>query len=261
MLRMTLTTITLLLASQSLIVQAKEFTFYNASSLANREWACRYTMTHKIDNRTYDPNTGRYKTNYRSGGQQTYKSTTSTILSLKPGNSWDAGKAWILKVTHNRDNNNETKFEAWKGFYHFYGDGNDADNLILKIGFVRKYDGDKNNHRISWKLDTDFDKKGARIDIPLDEQTVPSKRVSLSVVKGYFVDSKGNQTLLRDEPYGILEKLAGRGSIRTVYSTEFIDLGESIEMSDSSAATILRSTGLGNSLPTGCRLHQRRVSK
>ena len=264
MLRATLTTITLLIASQSLFAQEKKFSFYNARSLVNREWSCTYTMTKKdyskksnqyASTRTYNRRTRRYTTKYKPTPNPTYKSTSSTILSLKSGNSWGKGKAWILKVTQNGSNKNQTTYEAWKGFYSFYGDGDDEDNLILSLGFVRKYSGRKQQNRISWTLDTRYEKKGADLHIPLDEKTVPHKRVTLSVVKGYFVDSKGQRTILRDEPYGILQKLSGQGDIKTVYSTGFIGLGESVEMNDSSASTILSSTVLGKSLPTGCRLH------
>lgn len=253
--RILLTTITLFLVSQPLSAQEESSSIYNARSLVNREWACSYTATQKDYNSKSTQHAGRYTTNYQPSNYPTYQSSSSTILSLKPGDSWGEGKAWILKVTDNGSNQNQIKYEAWKGFYYFYGDGDDEDNLILKIGFVRKYDGQKQQDRISWTLDTRYEKKGARIDIPLDEQTVPSNRISLSVIGGFFVDSKGRPTIRRYEPSGFLENLIGEGDIQDLYSTEFIELGKTIEMNDSSAATILVSTGLGESLPTGCKLH------
>lgn len=270
MTRILLTTIVLLTTSQSLFAEEGKSIIHNGTSLVNRDWASISTTTYKIDtrrsqqyasNRTSNPFSRRYRTNYRAPATQTYQSTTSTILSLKPGDSWSKGKAWLLKVTKNGSNKNQTTYKAWKGFYTFYGDGDDEDNLILKVGFVRKYSGEQNRGRISWSFDSHYEKQGARIDIPLDDQTVPSKRISLSVVKGFFVDSKGNQTIKRSEPYGILERISGKGSIEELYSIDFWSKGSTVELNDSSAATILSSTGLGKSPPTGCRLHGRVFSK
>lgn len=267
--RKLLTMFVLLIITQPLMAQGKSHTLYNARSLVDREWACTYTITKKDYTKrssTYASNSRRSRqsrrtTGYRPPQYPSYQATVSTVLSLKPADNWDQGKAWILKVTQNGGGKNRIQYEAWKGFYHFYADSEDDDNLILQLGFVRKYDGVKSFSQISWTLDADYEKKGAQVDIPLDEQSVPRRQITLSAVKGFFVDSKGRPTLRRDEPYGFLEKLSGKGRIMDVYSTGFIGLGKTVTLNDSSVATLLKSSGLGQSLPTGCRLHNRRVSK
>ncbi|QDT45183.1 hypothetical protein Pan241w_53020 [Gimesia alba] len=246
-------------ASQSLIAFAESKPIYNARSLVDRDWACAYSITHTDYNRSTfadnDQSTNRRTTRYGASQPSKYNSTVSTILSLKPVEAWDEGKAWILKATENDGNTNQTTYESWKGFYQFLGDPDDDENLVLRLGFTRKYSGKKSLNGITWSLDTRYEKKGADIFIPLDGRTVPKNRITLSVVEGFFVNSQGEPTIVRHEPYGFLQKLSGVGDIKTVYSTGFIGLGDTVVMKDVPVEVLLKSTGLLNSLPTGCKLH------
>ncbi|QDT27873.1 hypothetical protein Enr10x_32080 [Gimesia panareensis] len=259
MTRLLLTTATFLFASQSLIAFAESDLIYNARSLIDREWACSYKITHTDYNRSTladnDHSTRRRTTRYGASQPSNYISTVSTILSLKPGEKWDEGKAWILKATENDGNTNRTTYQSWKGYYQFLGDPDDDENLVLRLGFTRQYSGKKRLSGITWSLDTRYEKKGADIFIPLDGRTVPQNRITLSVVEGFFVDSQGEPTIVRHEPYGFLQKLSGVGDIKTVYSTGFIGLGDTVVMRDVLVEELLKSTGLLNSLPTGCKLH------
>tara|TARA_R110002111_G_scaffold164386_3_gene230568 strand:+ start:21425 stop:22213 length:789 start_codon:yes stop_codon:yes gene_type:complete len=258
--RFIFTVVAFLFASQSLIAFAESEPIYNAMSLVDRDWACAYSITHTDYNRsTFADNgqsTSRRTTRYGASQPSKYNSTVSTVLSLKPGENWDEGKAWILKATENDGNTNQTTYESWKGYYQFLGDPDDDENLILRVGFTRKYSGKKSLNGITWSLDTRYEKKGAYIYIPLDGRTVPQNRITLSLTEGFFVNSQGEPTIVRDEPYGFLQKLSGQGDIKRVHSMGFIGMGDTVVMKDAPVEVILKSTGLLNSLPTGCKLHR-----
>jgi len=231
----------------------------NAQSLVDREWGQLQTITkHQTSGRGYSTGSrSRRSSRYRGFTPRTtaYTAQKATLLSLRPGDQWSQGKAWIITAEKNPENLGATAYQAFKGVYTFYNDPQDRDNLILQIGFTRKYTGNASGERIVWNLDSGYEKRGARIDIPLEERMVPFGEITFSVVSGFFVDSSGQRTIRRYEPSGFLERLSGIGQIKKVRNTEFVGLGETLQLKERGVANLFKTFGLDQSPPPSFKPH------
>ena len=145
------------------------------------------------------------------------------VLSLRPGEKWHKGTAWFFK----EQASNTT---VWKGSYTLSHRAKD-DTLLISIGFSRKYALERRqaNQNGKWQLDPRYEPKGMVLELALENRTIPSKEITLSVTDSFFVDQNGDPTTRRDEPYGLIQKLKGQGDVRTAY-LDVVKLGTIITL-------------------------------
>lgn len=188
----------------------------NASSIVDRDWVATQTHSSAGYSRATQPR------------------QSHMVMSLRSDDDIGKGKAWIL---HFPVTGAPT---AWKGYYGLTYDGNDDDNLILSLRMTRKYVGSYGaNSAIVWDLESDWEAVGVVADLPIADNTVPSK-LTITARRAFFVDSKGNLTRRYDEPSGFLDRIRYGKEEELPYNIDFFPEGETYRFVDYSAPEILK---------------------
>ena len=133
------------------------------------------------------------------------------VLSLRPGEKWNKGTAWFFTELTSTSS-------AWKGDYSLSYRAKD-DTLLISIGFSRKYALERRqaNQNGKWQLDPRYEPKGMVLELALENKTIPTKEITVSVTDSFFSDENGNPITRRSAPYGLIQKLQGQGDVRKVY--------------------------------------------
>jgi hypothetical protein len=188
---------------------------YNGSSLVNRDWTAVTTSQSK--NRYGSPT----------------QSATFTVLSLRSGDRWDSGKAWVFRIPESGTP------EAFKGYYTLYSDSEDEDNIIVSLRMTRRYTGSGAGSGIVWDLDSKWQPTGVDADLPIAERTVP-KNVTLTARQAFYVDSRGNRTRKYYKPSGFVDTLLHSGEEDVPYRVDFLRLNDTFQLNDQYAASALQ---------------------
>lgn len=177
------------------------------------------------------------------------------VMSLRQGDSWHTGNAWIFTASTKSNQGDADSFTALKGNYQFLRPASDEDNLIvLKLKFQRQYDGQRGKDGIDWTMKTKFDPFGADVEIPLnDGNVVPSDKLQLSFTRAFFIDAKGNEVTRQNEPYGLKEHIFGAGEKR-VRSFKFASIGETVKVRPNQDA--LARLGFKSDPPPGFQVRE-----
>ncbi|MEX1096268.1 MAG: hypothetical protein WED34_09480 [Planctomycetales bacterium] len=205
------------LAAAVALAEPGTTTIYNARSLVDRDWMAVVSGESTSANSRVP--------------QQT---ATRLILSLRPGERWDDGKAWVLRIPP------AGAPQVWKGYFTFRADANDEDNLILSLRITRKYHGQYVGEQLQWELDSDWEPTGVYADIPLIDSTVP-KQLTISSRRAFYVDAKGNFTRRSYRPSGLIDAILNGGEEETPYEADFLPLDSTHKFTSADVAATLKT--------------------
>jgi hypothetical protein len=171
----------------------------------------------------------------RSGIQTGASTTTYRVLSFRPGDTWDEGLLWAFYTRHHiaRNGTVSGSTSAYKGRYSITAQEEIGEAiLILNLSFERVYTA-VDPEAANFELNTKFLPEGARIELTLDDgNTVPKRDLKFSIIKGFYVDEQGRETVRRYSPDGILEKVVGQGEVRKLRSLSFASIGSTLRMNE-----------------------------
>jgi len=112
-------------------------------------------------------------------------SDDARVLSLRPGKRIETGEAWLFDFDGHRP-------RAWQGVYEFSRTVEKSEKVAnLKIAFTRDYTLKPFDDRQEWLTNYVFEPKGMVLDIPLDDDAIPTETVEFSVRRGFPADKKG----------------------------------------------------------------------
>jgi len=167
------------------------------------------------------------------------------ILSLRDSGTWSAGTAWLFRLGKDA--------AVWKGDYSIYRPTKaDDDMLILRIAFSRQYV--LVVERDQWQLNRRYEPKGMIIEIPLEDHGVPKDIVTFSVVRGFFVNEKGQEIVKHHEARGLVQKFTG-GEVRELRELDCVSIGATLELEPDNK--FFKEQKLDDLLPPG--YHVRKV--
>lgn len=148
--------------------------------------------------------------------------TTWILLQQKSAQDTDGGTVWILEEHRaerrpfDREPLAVCSWRAWKGTYRINVDADDDELLHLNLLLLRRFNG--HSHRldrarptpVEWEVDTGFECKAIRVNIPLIDRAVPERKIQMKVAAAVCVDKQGHQTQERSLPivayYPVQEK-------------------------------------------------------
>jgi len=180
------------------------------------------------------------------------------VLSLRQSSKWATGTAWFMRF-------DEDGLQAWKGDYRVVcPDKNVEDTTLLQLGFTRHYIVIADRGKEQWQLDRHYEPKGMTLELSLENGDIPEKEMTLSVIRAFFVDDRGNETTKETAPRGFLQKLAGHGDERTVHELDTVKIGTTLQLRNDK--NFYKMTKITDFLPPGFKLRgpasvEHRVSK
>lgn len=160
------------------------------------------------------------------------------MLSLRPGETDLAGTAYFLMTRYSHSPRQgkipaeeRSWMECYKGVYRLHKHPREDDVLLIHLGFTKRYRGTfvADGASATWAAEQTFKPIGAHLLLILDEdRSVPVDELELSVERGFFVDERGDETVVRSEPSTFSEKLIGQGEVRKVRTLPFAEIGETL---------------------------------
>jgi hypothetical protein len=202
--------------------QPRDRVVYNARPVITADWSC--------SKRIESP--GGARGGYHTPYDRTY------ILSLRPGANWDGGTVWLLRS----DSSYATEYgmvpaqiAAWKGYYNIQFDPDERDVIKLKVGLTRKFRGRERQGAIEWEVEQSYRPQGARLDTPLENDTVTTDPLVFSFIYTIAVDPAGKE-VARQAPA----------------SVDFLQRGDVLKMKPADPARLL----IARSPPPGFSLRR-----
>lgn len=180
------------------------------------------------------------------------------VLSLeRDKETYTKGKVWLISHGQRfvdegpyRRNVRHVWARAYKGYYKFFTDPNDEENLILRLSMTKRYDFSD-----GWDLQIGFEKHGCYLDMPITDDKIPDDPI-LVTTDAFWSDAKGTPYIRREERGGLLGKL-GATEVWDCYQCEFISLGTTLRTKKKDIATTLK-TLFGEKLPPGFKVKKDR---
>lgn len=186
----------------------------NAQSLTDRDWVASYAVEE-----------------YGRFGRMQQR--TQIVFSLRSGEAWSSGKAWVFHVPQSGVP------QAWKGFYTIYNDPNDDDNVIVSLRMTRKYTGRVTAKGIEWDLEGRWKPVGMNADLPITDRTIPDE-LSLTPRTAFYVDPKGEPTRRYYEPDGLVDALVNGRQEAIPSRADFLPRGTTYQFADEGADAPLK---------------------
>ena len=164
---------------------------------------------------------------------RTVRQQSRLVLSLRSGESWESGKAWIFRFPQSGPP------QAWKGFYTVYNDQDDEDNVVVSLRMTRKYTGRVTPTGVEWDLENRWKPIGVYADLPVTERTIPDS-LSLTARSAFYVDAKGEPTRRYHEPDGLVDALVNGRQENVPSRADFLSKGTTFQFTDRGAADLLK---------------------
>lgn len=190
----------------------------NGTNLTGNDWSTHESSSQDV----LHPKSGRIM------GTRTRLS--ASMLSLREETSWVRGTAWLIKYDETDDRFDAT---AYKGLYRL-AIRDEQDVMVIVLSFIKRYEMSgyiSDAQSTKWSLSTSYLPVGGEFVLTLEQgNRIPDDGLELSFERAYYVDEEGDETTRRDSPYTFSERILGTGSVKTLRSPEFAEIGQTLEL-------------------------------